>query len=87
MYLCSVVCLSILITISIASTEDTFRQCLITRPSATLGYCLGAGAISTLQNWDNDSKFDIVDGVSFTRDEQQYREAYNYVDRDPSDLR
>lgn len=69
------------------TSEDMFRQCLISRPSASFGYCLGVGAISKLQNWDNDPKFDIVDGISFSRDAQQYREAYNFVDRDPGDLR
>lgn len=75
-------------TMSLQDTsEDMFRQCLISRPSASLGYCLGVGTISKLQNWENDPKFDVVDGVTFARDEQQFREAYNFVDRDPSDFR
>lgn len=76
-----------IISIVSAQEEDKFKQCLLTRPSGSLGYCLGVGAISKLENWDNNPEFDIVDGVTFTKDEQQYREAYNYIDRDPSDLR
>ena len=70
-----------------STIEDTFRQCLITRPQVTMGYCMGVGAISKLQSLDSDPEFDIVDGVTLTRDSQQLREAYNFVDRDPSDFK
>lgn len=74
-------------TVTKSTSEETFKQCLVSQPSASLGYCLGVGAISKLQTWDNDPQFDVIDGVTFSRDDQQYREAYNFIDRDPSDFR
>lgn len=69
------------------SAGDSFKQCLITMPSGSFGYCLGVGAISKLRNWDDSPEFDIVDGLTLSRDGKQYREEYNYVERDPNDLR
>lgn len=67
--------------------DDPFRQCLMSDSQASLGYCLGVGAINKLQSFDADPEFDIVDGVTFARDEKQFREAYSFVDRDPGDFR
>lgn len=72
------------------TTDDPFRQCLISTPGGTtsLSYCLGVGAISKLRSLDADREFDIVDGVTFAKDEQQQpREDYNFVDKDPGDFR
>lgn len=72
----------------VRATDDPFKQCLISTPGTSLGYCLGVGAISTLRSLDADPEFDIVDGVTFAKDEQQQpREGYNFVDRDPGDYR
>ncbi|RZB40380.1 hypothetical protein BDFB_003543 [Asbolus verrucosus] len=69
------------------SIEDSFRQCLITQPSVTLGHCLGVGAISKLQSLDSHQEFDLIDGVTLSRGQQEYREAYNFADTDPADFR
>lgn len=72
----------------VCATDDPFRQCLISTPGTSLGYCIGVGAISKLRSLDADQEFDIVDGVTFAKDEQQQpREGYNFVDRDPGDYR
>lgn len=70
------------------SIEDSFRQCLISQPSVTLGHCLGVGAISRLQSLDSHQEFNLIDGFTLSRDGQEYREAsYNFAERDPSDFR
>ncbi|KAK4875563.1 hypothetical protein RN001_011985 [Aquatica leii] len=69
-----------------ATLVDSFNQCLIETPTS-LGYCLGVGALSKLQSIDNDPEYDFVDGVTFARDEQQVRENYNFLDRNPADFR
>ena len=69
------------------SVEESFRQCLLTQPSVTLGYCFGVGAISKLRSLDSDPEFDLIDGVTLSRSQQEYREAYNFDERDPADFR
>jgi hypothetical protein len=69
------------------SVEESFRQCLIAQPSATFGHCFGVGAISKLQSLDVDHEFDLIDGVTLSRSQQEYREAYNFAERDPADFR
>lgn len=64
--------------------QYSFEQCLITKTS--LGYCVGVTALNKLQSIDNDPVFDIVDGVSFIRDEQRPRTASNFLERDPHDF-
>lgn len=66
---------------------ESFKECLIAKPSESLGYCLGVGTISELQTLENDPEFSIVDGVKLYKDEQQYRESYNFVESDPGNLR
>ncbi|CAG9860650.1 unnamed protein product [Phyllotreta striolata] len=70
-----------------ASIDDTFRQCLLSQMPANLGHCLGVGAIDRLQSLDNSPEFELVDGLMLTRDVQEFRDAYNFQDRDPSNLR
>lgn len=87
-----VVCFGVLIQVtkstlvSQTSGMETFKQCLISTP-ISFGHCLGVGALSKLQSIDNNPEFNVVDGVSFTKDEQQVRESYNFMDRDPGDFR
>lgn len=69
------------------SLEESFRQCLVSRPANGFGYCMGVGAITKLQNMDGDPEFDLVDGITLTRDQQQFREVHNFADTDPSDFR
>lgn len=71
----------------VTEVEDSFKQCLVSQPVGSLGYCIGVGAISKLQSWDNNPEFDLVDGLTLSRDEQQYREGYNFMDSNPNDLR
>lgn len=68
------------------SIEESFKQCLVSQPSVTLGYCFGVGAISKLRSLDSDHEFDLTDGVTLSRNQQEYRETYNFADRDPSDF-
>lgn len=76
------------LVLAVRASDDPFRQCLISTPGTSFSYCLGVGAISKLRSLDADPEFDIVDGVTFARDEQQQpREGYNFVDRDPGDFR
>ncbi|XP_030768094.1 uncharacterized protein LOC115891693 [Sitophilus oryzae] len=73
-----------------STLSDTFKQCLISyQPSSDLGKCVGLTAISRLQTIDSNPEFDLVDGLTFSRDAtQEYRDGtYNYADQDPSDLR
>lgn len=68
------------------SVEETFRTCLITQPS--LNHCIGVGALSKLQSLDSDPQFDLIDGLTLTRNEQEYRlQDFNFAERDPSDFR
>ncbi|CAG9817466.1 unnamed protein product [Phaedon cochleariae] len=69
------------------SIGETLRQCLVSQVGGGLGQCLGVGAISKLQSLDADPEFDLVDGVTLTRDGQEYREAHNFADADPSSFR
>ncbi|XP_045475006.1 uncharacterized protein LOC123680927 [Harmonia axyridis] len=71
------------------SVEETFRQCLLATPvgSGSMGQCLGVGVLGRLQSLDNEPEFDLVDGVTLTKDPKDYREAYSLADSDPSSLR
>ncbi|XP_031349245.1 uncharacterized protein LOC116175309 [Photinus pyralis] len=69
-----------------AALLDSFNQCLISTPTS-FGYCLGIGALSKLQSIDNNPEYDVVDGVTFAKDEQEVRESYNFLNRDPGDFR
>lgn len=70
------------------SGEESFKDCLIAKPSEGLGYCLGVGTLNKLQTLENDPDFGLVDGVRLYKDEQQYRESYNFVaTSDPRSLR
>lgn len=69
-------------------TEDPFRQCLLSNSHGSLGYCLGVGAMSKLERVDADAEFDMVDGLTFERDEnKELREGVNFIERDPADFR
>ncbi|XP_044271479.1 uncharacterized protein LOC123015670 [Tribolium madens] len=68
------------------SIEESFKQCLVSQPSVSLGHCFGVGAISKLRSLDSDQEFDLIDGVTLSRN-QEYRETYNFADRDPGDFR
>lgn len=70
-----------------STTEDPFRQCLLSNTHGTLGYCLAVGAMSKLQRLDADPEFDVMDGVTFERDEKEYREGFNFIEGDPADFR
>lgn len=70
--------------------EDTFKQCIAAQqPDNDLKRCVGFGAISRLQSLDSSPAFDLLDGLTLSRDiTQEYREgAYNFADLDPSDFR
>ncbi|XP_066145936.1 uncharacterized protein Osi10a [Euwallacea fornicatus] len=70
--------------------EDTFKQCIVGhKPQNDFKKCFGFGAISRLQVLDSNPQFDIIDGLTMSRDmSQEYREgAYNFADQDPSDFR
>ncbi|XP_044755176.1 uncharacterized protein LOC123314122 [Coccinella septempunctata] len=71
------------------SVEHTFRQCILSTPAGagSMGQCLGMGVLSKLQNWDNEPEFDLVDGVTLTRDPKEFREAHSFADTDPSSFR
>nr|XP_023020862.1 uncharacterized protein LOC111509367 [Leptinotarsa decemlineata] len=69
------------------SIGDTFRQCLISQAPGNLGHCLGVGAITQLQSLDSSPEFDLVDGLTLTRDAQEYRDVHNFAEGDPSSLR
>lgn len=69
------------------SSEDAFRRCLVGTPQGSLGYCLGVGAVEKLRGMDADPDFDVVDGVTFARNEEQFREGAGFVDLDPGDFR
>ncbi|KAL3268025.1 hypothetical protein HHI36_007158 [Cryptolaemus montrouzieri] len=71
------------------SVEHTFRQCLISTSVATggVGHCLGMGLINKLQSWDSEPEFDLVDGVTLTKDPKEYRESFSFSDSDPSSFR
>lgn len=70
-----------------SSLEDTFRYCLLSQSQSTLGHCFGVGAMNKLQSLENSPEFDLVDGVTLTRDAREFREAYNFADGDPSSFR
>lgn len=69
------------------SAKESFKDCLIAKPTESLGYCLGVGALTELQILENDPEFSVVDGVTLFKDEQQYRDAYNFVESDPGNWR
>lgn len=61
----------------------SFDQCIVSK--SALGYCVGASALNKLQSIDNDPAYDVVDGLSFIRDEQRPRTLNNFLERDPGD--
>lgn len=66
---------------------EEFRQCALTQPQ-TLGTCIGVGAISRLQYLDNNPEFELVDGVTLMRNnDQEYREEFSAPAADPSSFR
>ncbi|XP_050510366.1 uncharacterized protein LOC114324600 isoform X1 [Diabrotica virgifera virgifera] len=66
----------------------SFRQCLISQTPANLGHCLGVEAITRLQSLDNSPEFDLVDGLTLSRDaRQEYRDGHNFAEGDPSSFR
>ncbi|CAH2013989.1 unnamed protein product [Acanthoscelides obtectus] len=67
---------------------DTFRQCLISQPLG-LGRCVGVGAIQRLQALDSSPEFDLIDGITLSRDGQEFRDlpVYNFAERDPASFR
>lgn len=68
------------------SISDTFKQCLISQPTGSLTQCIGMTAISKLQSVDNQPEFDVVDGFTLVKDNnQEYRDAPSYGD--PTDFR
>lgn len=69
------------------SLEDAFRYCLISQSQSTLGQCFGVGVINKLQSFENSPEFDLVDGVTLTRDAREFREEYRFDDGDPTSLR
>ncbi|XP_060529376.1 uncharacterized protein LOC132703877 [Cylas formicarius] len=70
------------------SLQESFKQCLVSQPQSTIGYCFGMGAINRLQTWDSNPEFDVIDGVTLTKDlTQEFRDVYNYADQDPSNFR
>lgn len=69
------------------SLEDTFRYCLLSQAKGTLGHCFGVGAINKLQSLENSPEFDLVDGVTLTRDAREFREVYNFAEGDPTNFR
>lgn len=56
-------------------------------PQGSLGYCLGVGAVEKLRGMDADPEFDVVDGVTFCKDEEEFREGTGFVDASPGDFR
>lgn len=70
-----------------SSLEETFRYCLLSQSRNALGHCFGVGAMNKLQSLDNSPEFDLVDGVTLTKDAREFREAYNFAEGDPSSLR
>lgn len=70
-----------------SSLEETFRYCLLSQSRGTLGHCFGVGAMNKLQSLDNSPEFDLVDGVTLTKDAREFREAYNFAEGDPTSLR
>ncbi|KAL1494625.1 hypothetical protein ABEB36_010195 [Hypothenemus hampei] len=69
---------------------DTFRQCLAAyHPQNDLRRCFGIGTISRLQILDSSPEFDIIDGLTFSKDPtQELREdSYNYAEQNPADFR
>lgn len=82
--------LSTATVVSSPSLEDTFKQCLVSyQPQNDLRRCFGVSTISRLQSLDANPEFDLVDGLTLSRDStQEFRESsYNYGDRDPSEFR
>lgn len=70
--------------------EDTFKQCIAAQqPENDLKRCVGFGAITRLQSLDSSPAFDLLDGLTLSREiTQEYREgAYNFADLDPSNFR
>ncbi|KAK5644798.1 hypothetical protein RI129_006098 [Pyrocoelia pectoralis] len=86
MFVFEVLCVAMITHLGYAALLDSFNQCLISTPTS-FGYCLGIGALSKLQSIDNNPEFDVVDGVTFAKDEQEVRENSNFLNRDPGDLR
>lgn len=71
-----------------ASPENAFKECLVSQSSGSLGYCIGYGALAKLRSFDTSPEFDLVDGLTFTRDEKMYRDGYSVVsESDPGDFR
>ncbi|XP_065173439.1 uncharacterized protein Osi10a [Atheta coriaria] len=62
-----------------ASPENAFKECLVSQSSGSLGYCIGYGALAKLRSFDTSPEFDLVDGLTFTRDEKMYRDGYSVV--------
>lgn len=70
-----------------STMEDPFRQCLLSNSHGTLGDCLAVGAMSRLQRFDAEPEFDLMDGVTFERDEKEFREGFHFIEGAPADFR
>nr|XP_022918509.1 uncharacterized protein LOC111427546 [Onthophagus taurus] len=68
-------------------STESFKHCLISKPNESFGYCLGVGALTKLQTLENNLEFEVTEDLKFTKDDQQYREAYNFVDSNPGSFR
>lgn len=79
-------CGASLAAIGTPNYKYSFEQCLLSQPSS-FATCFGVGALSQLQSIDNDPAYDIVDGVTFYRDEQQPRDTSIFLERDPGNFR
>ncbi|XP_057652266.1 uncharacterized protein LOC130891493 [Diorhabda carinulata] len=76
------------ITLNESDIVDSFRQCLISQTPGNLGHCLGVEAVTKLQSLDNSPEFDLVDGLTLSRDaRQEFRDGYNFQEEDPTNFR